>query len=245
MRKLHARRPSPAMVVAIVALVSSLMGGAVAATLVTSKDIAKNAIATKHIKKNAVRSNKVKNRSLLAKDFKAGQLPAGATGLQGPQGPQGEQGAKGDPGPPGATGNTGPAGTSVFDATVPSGKTVTGAWGVTDTATAAGQLFGTVVSLPVRAPTALTTALVNADDGVPGSFDGDVACTGTAGAPTAPAGKVCIYQSYVDNATGLGGFQLSNTPDAQPEHNYGFNVQFSSSAMGNTDARGTWAYTAP
>jgi hypothetical protein len=48
--------------------------------------------------KNAVTSAKVKDRSLLAKDFKAGQLPAGATGAQGEQGPQGIPGAQGPPG---------------------------------------------------------------------------------------------------------------------------------------------------
>jgi hypothetical protein len=48
------RRPSPAMVVAFIALFSSLVGGAVAARLITSKQ--------------------VKNGSLLAKDFKKGQL---------------------------------------------------------------------------------------------------------------------------------------------------------------------------
>jgi hypothetical protein len=46
----------------------------------------------------------VKDHSLLAKDFKAGQLPAGARGLQGLQGP------KGDTGPQGPKGDTGPQG---------------------------------------------------------------------------------------------------------------------------------------
>jgi hypothetical protein len=38
---------------------------------------------------------------LLAGDFKAGQLPAGAQGATGPSGPAGAQGAKGDKGDPG------------------------------------------------------------------------------------------------------------------------------------------------
>lgn len=121
-QRLLARRPSPAMVVAVVALVSSLTGGAVAATLITGKDIAKNAIAKKHIKKNAVVSKKVKDGSLLAEDFKPGQLVAGAPGATGPQGPKGDQGEaclptnplcvgpKGDKGDPGTNGVNGAPG---------------------------------------------------------------------------------------------------------------------------------------
>ncbi|HYH58916.1 MAG TPA: hypothetical protein VD790_06815 [Thermoleophilaceae bacterium] len=85
-RRLLAQRPSPAMIVAIVALICSLSAGAVAATLITGKDIKKGAIAKKHIKKNAVVSKKVKNGSLKASDFKANQLPAGPTGPTGPAG---------------------------------------------------------------------------------------------------------------------------------------------------------------
>jgi hypothetical protein len=52
----------------------------------------KNSVGSKQIKSNAVTSSKVKNGSLLGKDFKAGQLPKGATGPQGPQGPKGDTG---------------------------------------------------------------------------------------------------------------------------------------------------------
>jgi len=106
-RRLLSRRPSPAMVVAVVALVSSLTGGAVAATLITGADIKNGTIGTKDIKKNAVVSKKVKNGSLLSKDFKAGQLPTGATGPQGSQGIPGAKGDKGDKGDPGTNGANG------------------------------------------------------------------------------------------------------------------------------------------
>ena len=61
-----------------------LGGGAYAAG-----QLGKNSVGTKQLKKNAVISSKVKNRSLLAVDFKAGQLPRGAQGPQGAQGPPG------------------------------------------------------------------------------------------------------------------------------------------------------------
>jgi len=57
--------------------------------------LAKNSVGTAQLKKNAVTGAKVRNGSLLAADFKAGQLPAGP---QGPQGPKGDKGAAGAPG---------------------------------------------------------------------------------------------------------------------------------------------------
>ena len=60
--------------------------------------LAKNSVGTAQLKKNAVTSAKVKNHSLLADDFKAGQLPAGLKGDKGDKGDAGAQGPKGDPG---------------------------------------------------------------------------------------------------------------------------------------------------
>jgi hypothetical protein len=55
----------------------------------------KASVGAKQLKKGAVTSKKVKNASLLKKDFKAGQLPAGP---QGPAGAAGSPGATGAPG---------------------------------------------------------------------------------------------------------------------------------------------------
>jgi hypothetical protein len=73
------RRPSAATVIAMLALCAALTSPAWA-------DSVKSLIKGKDIAKNAITSPKVKNRSLLAKDFKAGQLPKGDTGAVGPQG---------------------------------------------------------------------------------------------------------------------------------------------------------------
>ena len=80
-------------VMATVAVFLALGGGAYAAF-----KLPKGSVGSKQLKADAVTSSKVKNQSLLAGDFKAGQLPAGARGQQGPQGIQGVQGDKGDPG---------------------------------------------------------------------------------------------------------------------------------------------------
>jgi hypothetical protein len=77
-------------VMATFAVFIALGGGAYAALRLPA-----NSVGAKQIKKNAVNSSKVANGSLLAGDFKAGQLPAGA---QGPQGIAGPKGAAGDPG---------------------------------------------------------------------------------------------------------------------------------------------------
>ncbi len=78
------RRPSPALVVACVALAVALGGTGYAAF-----KLPKNSVGTIHLKRNAVVSAKVKDGSLLAADFKAGELSAGA---QGPKGDKGDAG---------------------------------------------------------------------------------------------------------------------------------------------------------
>jgi hypothetical protein len=57
----------------------------------------KNSVGAAQLKKNAVTGVKVKDGTLLAGDFKAGQLP------KGPKGDPGQRGPKGDKGDPGAT----------------------------------------------------------------------------------------------------------------------------------------------
>jgi hypothetical protein len=81
-------------VISSIALFCALAGGAYAAT-----QLPKNSVDTKQLKKNAVTSPKVKDGTLLGKDFKAGQLPAGARGEQGQEGKQGAKGETGSRGP--------------------------------------------------------------------------------------------------------------------------------------------------
>lgn len=85
----------------------------------------KNSVGPKQIRKNAVNSAKVKNHSLLAKDFKKGQLHAGPQGKQGPQGKDGPKGPKGDPGADfGADSGSSAQLASVLNATVLGGADV-------------------------------------------------------------------------------------------------------------------------
>ncbi len=95
MKRLLRVRPSPPMIVACAALFVSLGGVSYAAIVLPA-----NSVGPKQLKKNAVNSAKVKPRSLLASDFKKGQLPRGPRGLEGAPGAPGAPGVKGDPGTP-------------------------------------------------------------------------------------------------------------------------------------------------
>jgi hypothetical protein len=78
-------------VIATLALFLALGGGAYAAL-----KLPKNSVGSKQIKANAVNSSKVKDGSLLAGDFKTGQIPPGPRGLQGLPGSPGSKGDTGD-----------------------------------------------------------------------------------------------------------------------------------------------------
>ena len=124
MRKLW-RRPSPAMVVACVALLVALSGTGMAAATqlarnsVGTPQLKDGAVSNPKIRNNAVNSAKVAPRSLLRSDFAPGQLPAGPVG---PQGPAGQQGAAGPAGPAGPAGVIGPITVRTSSAVVDGGS---------------------------------------------------------------------------------------------------------------------------
>ncbi|HEU0303853.1 MAG TPA: hypothetical protein VFR32_04665 [Gaiellaceae bacterium] len=94
MKFLRIRRPSASVLLASLALLVALSGTSVASIA----NVPLLSVGTPQIKPNAVTSPKVANRSLLAIDFRKGQLPRGARGLRGLPGPQGPSGP---PGPAG------------------------------------------------------------------------------------------------------------------------------------------------
>jgi hypothetical protein len=87
------RRPSPALIVALLALFVALAGTGYAAF-----KLPRNSVGSRQIRTGAVQSSDVRNRSLLAKDFMRGQL------RRGPAGPGGLTGARGLTGPAGRPG---------------------------------------------------------------------------------------------------------------------------------------------
>jgi hypothetical protein len=95
------RHLSPALVLACLALLVAVGGTSYAQVALPA-----NSVGTKQLKNGAVVASKVKLRSLLARNFRPGQIPPGPRGAQGlpgaagpsgPAGPGGPAGPKGDP----------------------------------------------------------------------------------------------------------------------------------------------------
>src|SRR5687767_1196565 len=101
MRRFPVRRPSPALVVASLALLVALSGTGYAAVV-----LPRGSVGTVQLKNGAVTSPKVKDSSLTLLDV----APAARAALKGQVGPPGPQGPKGDKGDKGDTGDRGPAG---------------------------------------------------------------------------------------------------------------------------------------
>jgi hypothetical protein len=94
------RRPSPALVISCLALAVALGGTGYAASVLPA-----NSVGTKQLMNGAVVAAKVKPHSLVAANFKNGQVPPG---------PPGEKGADGLPGAAGPAGANGKDATKVF-----------------------------------------------------------------------------------------------------------------------------------
>ena len=90
-----------------------------------------------------------------------------------------------------------------------------------------------------RRPRDLSNGTVNF---AAGGADADPSCSGTATAPTAPAGKVCLYlSSAAGTGTAVDGQAIPGLAGSRS----GFVVHATNATLGETGAFGTWAYTAP
>jgi hypothetical protein len=170
------RIPSPATVIAVIALLVALGGTSYAAVVLPA-----NSVGTAQLRNSAVNSLKVKDRSLLARDFAPGQIPAG---------PAGPTGAAGPAGPAGATGPAGAAAGAIVHVTsvpAPPGTTTSGiaACASGQKATGGGvYLNGTTTdndhlttSAPVT-PTGATTFNTVADGGTATGWYGSMYSSG-------------------------------------------------------------------
>jgi hypothetical protein len=183
MPSLKLRRPSPALVVSVIALVVALGGTSYAAIVLPA-----NSVGTRQIKKNAVTTAKVKDGSLLKADFAAGQLPAGpagASGATGATGPKGDTGATGTAGPKGDKGDTGASGANAV---------------VRESAPAA-VAASAIVSVSVQCLAGERATGGGYDAGGAGEF-GTVALDSQ---PTGPAAAPNGWTVKVNNVTALGG----------------------------------------
>jgi hypothetical protein len=207
-----------------IAIFVALGGGAYATT-----QLQKNSVGASQLKANSITSGKVKDGSLLSADFKPGQIPTGATGATGAAG---AAGTKGDTGAAGAKGETGAAGP--FPATLPAGKTITGAWGFLGDDDGVGGHEGaaTAISFPYPLATSPTVNIIQIGGTAP------PACPGIMNAPAAAPGNLCIWVGTVSSSTGT---VSSYWPVGNGQ--YGVVVYTNGTAAGRIDGAGTWAVT--
>jgi hypothetical protein len=141
------------LVLSITALTVAVLGVTPLGEAAREQLAPRNSVGTAQLRANAVVSSKVRNRSLLAVDFRRGQLPRGPAGPAGPQGPVGPQGTAGAPGVSGrelraATSTNDSSAFKTASASCPAGKQMLG---------------GGVAITPTNAsvPVAITTSYFN------------------------------------------------------------------------------------
>jgi hypothetical protein len=115
MKNQRIRRPSPALVIAVIALICALTGTAWAAlgkNSVGSKQLKKNSVTTAKIKKEAVAAGKIKKATITGKQInlaKLGTVPSAEVANSIPPSPVHVVGAAGEPGFQGGAHNLGSA----------------------------------------------------------------------------------------------------------------------------------------
>jgi hypothetical protein len=228
-------------VTSTLALVVALGGtSAYAINTIGSRDIRNGQVKNADLGRSAVTSTKVKDGSLLAKDFKKGEAPKGATG------------DKGDAGAPGAQGATGPS----LPTTLPDGQTLRGSYsfsgyysgGVADAAHDTGPADGQIsfqIPLASEPQVELVTkvgAPGNQTEGPPTAH-----CPGSVSNPQAVAGYLCVYESSIANNNGLGFFN-TRTGDHISATRFGVGLFITGPSAADAvhrTSKGSWAVTAP
>jgi hypothetical protein len=211
------RRPSPAMLVALIALFLATGGSALAAHhyLINS---------TKQINPRVLKALRGKR---------------GYTGKQGPAGPRGAQGREGSAGKEGKTGKTGEPGP--FPNTLPSGKTLTGAFQATDGIPPKLKGYAqATISFPFQLAADPKVEVIEA-----GSKTTEH-CQGSREAPSAAAGYLCLYV-WSSNGPAVGSYNpASEAPGAGKVGAVVFTeVKCEAETPCIAHLVGTWAVTAP
>jgi hypothetical protein len=248
-------RVSPAMGVALVALAFAVSGTSLAqgaatriGKLISGSSIKKSSIPGNRLTKGGVTADRIKSNSLTGKQINEGTLakvPSAATADKAQTAgttTNAQRATNADNAL--ALGGVAAAGYRTFATrTIPSGITVTGAFGISSNVTGATTPTNDlreVVQLPGLAPADLIDETVNFASAT-GPIDVDLSCSGTPNAPTAPAGKVCLYLTALQTPdTTVEGTAIPQLVGSRS----GF-VVHAASLTSATGAFGTWAYTAP
>ncbi len=215
------RQINPATVLAFVALVFAITGGAFAATGGSGNgggnSPAKASAATGRTANFAAAAAKKK---AAPKSMRGPAGPKGATGATGPAGPAGPAGAigpAGGTGPQGIQGEKGEKGESIKGETGPKGSegnigktlaanaTETGTW--TYSTTAAGAVLASI-SFPIPLAETLNATQVHYVDRSEASSP---ECPGTLAEPEAKPGNLCVYQGIAASVKSLTGTTVAAT----------------------------------
>jgi hypothetical protein len=260
MLKAIRRRITPSMLIATLALVFAMTGGAYAAKkyLITS---------TKQISPKVLKSLKGASgqNGPAGPAGPAGAAGAGSAGAAGPQGPAGAAGAKGEngaPGAPGAKGEPGAKGLTgatgspwTAGGTLPGGKTETGAWAFGEVAAGAVPVgFAPLripisFSIPLSSPSLLGSTdvhYINAAGKEVTTFGTvevtSTACLGSATNPTAEPGNLCVYTGSLVEAKGTSEFIETLDGGGAGASTAGANIMFFN-IKAEASGFGSWAVT--
>ena len=236
-------RITPSTIIATLALLFAMTGGAYAAKkyLITS---------TKQISPSVLKALKgaAGTPGPAGPAGAAGAGTAGAAGPQGPAGPAGSgtEGKEGKEGKPGKEGKTG------FTKTLPKGETETGAWsfGPLPKGLATPSVLVASFAIPLAAPLDSSHVHFINPEGEEEFGLGEHqkpsivgACLGTVAAPAATSGNLCVYAFSLNEATSAN-IAILNPAGGEGAGRTGALQEFLLGA-GEASGAGTWAVTAP
>jgi len=237
MMKAIRRHVNATTVIAVFALVFAMSGGAYAAKkfLITSK----GQISPKVLKSLKGATGAKGANGAPGTQGPAG--PAGAKGENGKDGAKGENGKDGVDGKEGKEGKQGTPGTTGFTETLPSGKTETGTW----SAMQETEEVGTVapISFPIPLAEGLEGTQVHVDDAGEANFE--EVCPGSAEAPKATKGNLCVYTGISKGLEVLKVIKPNTTAESGTGANGAIIRMKQPETVEPTLAYGSWAVTAP
>jgi hypothetical protein len=231
------RRLNYANVTATVALVLSMTGGALAASHYVIN-------STKQINPKVLKQLRGDTGAAGAVGIHGTQGLAGKEGADGKEGPVGSQGPAGKEGAPGKEGPSGkegaPGSAGPLLPTLPSGKTLKGTFGGSGAVVTESN---NAVELSISYP--IPIAASPAAEVIPPGGSPTASCPGSAAAPSAAAGHLCLY---VD-----GGHEVNTTLVSSYGDNGSRDYRFGAVVYAYPTCKapcrgefwGTWAVTAP
>ena len=220
-------RPTPSMLIALIALFVALGGTGYAAFQIPS-----NSISSRHVINGSLQKVDLSKKTVAALRGHVGPRglrgevgPSGQQGATGPQGPKGDKGATGDPWP--------------YNNVLPSGKTVRGVFAPGGTAADANSIAQEGVSFGWGMADFPIVHYIEFGATPPPE------CPGTPTAPQAQAGHLCIYEADSVNVSGVCVFNPAHTsdPSCTATSLRGFGIGITSETSGDFWLQGSWAVT--